>query len=48
MLYYHRIDTNEGIDPTKSNRSKECMICHFWLFRLGFKFQDLFVMVAMI
>ena len=40
MLYYHRIDTNEGIDPTKSNRSKECMICHYWFFNHGFKFRD--------
>ena len=23
MLYYKKIDTSEGIDPTKSNRSKE-------------------------
>ena len=23
MLYYDRIDISEGIDPTKSNRSKE-------------------------
>ena len=40
MLYYDRIDISEGIDPTKSNKSKECMICHYWFFNHGFKFQD--------
>ena len=40
MLYYNRIDISKGIDPTKSNRSKECMICHYWLFNHGFEFQD--------
>ena len=34
------IDKSEGIDPTKGNRSKECMICHYWFFNLEFKFQD--------
>ena len=36
----NRIDISEGIDPTKSNRSKECMICHYWFFNHGFRFQD--------
>ena len=27
MLYYDRIDLNEGIDLTKSNNGKECMVC---------------------
>ena len=40
MLYYDRIDISEGIDPTKSNRSKECAICHYWFFNHGFVFQD--------
>ena len=40
MLYYNRVDISEGINPTKSNRSKECMICHYWLFDHGFKVQD--------
>ena len=39
MLYYNRIDIIEGIDAAKSN-SKECMICHYWFFNHGFKFQD--------
>ena len=40
MLYYDRIDRSEGIDPTKSNKSRECMICHYWLFNHRFKFPD--------
>ena len=40
MLYYDRIDISKGIDPTKSNRSKECMICYYWFFNHEFKFQD--------
>ena len=40
MLYCDRIDTKEGNDLTKSNRCKECMICHHWLFSHGFKFED--------
>ena len=40
MLYYNRIYISEGIDSTKSNRSKECMICHYWFLNHGFKFQD--------
>ena len=37
---YERIDISEGIDIAKSNRSKECMICHYLFFKYGFKFQD--------
>ena len=40
MVYYDRIDISEGTDAIKSNRSKECMSCHFWFFIHGFKFQD--------
>ena len=40
MLYYDRIDISEGIDSTESNKSRECMICHYWFFNHGFKFQD--------
>ena len=38
MLYYDRIDISEGVDPTKSKKSKGCMICHYWFFNHGFKF----------
>ena len=40
MLYYDRIDRSEGIDPTKSNKSRECMISHYWFFNHRFKFAD--------
>ena len=40
MLYYDRIDISKGINLAKSNNSKECMICHYWFFNRGFKFQD--------
>ena len=39
-MYYKRIDISEGIHPTKSNSSKECMIWHYWFFNNEFKFQD--------
>ena len=38
MLQYARIDISEGIDINKTNKSKECMLCHYWYFRdVGFK-----------
>ena len=40
MLYYKRIDIGEEIDPTKSNKSKECMFRRYWFFNHGFKSQD--------
>ena len=32
MLQDERIDVSEGIDLKKSNKSKECDICHYWYF----------------
>ena len=32
MLQYDRIDISEGIDIDKTNKSKECKICHYWYF----------------
>ena len=32
MLKYDRIDISEGIDVGKTDRSKECMLCHYWYF----------------
>ena len=40
MLYYDGIYMREGIDPTKINISKECIICYHWFFHHGFMFQD--------
>ena len=30
ILEYDRIDISEGIDIDKTNKSKECNICHYW------------------
>ena len=32
MLEYDRIDISEGIDIDKTDKSKECNICHYWYF----------------
>ena len=40
MLYYDRIDLNEGIDVAKISNSKEYLVCHCMFFNHGFKFQD--------
>ena len=32
MLEYDRIDISERIDMDKTNKSKECDICHYWYF----------------
>ena len=40
MTNCYRNDLSEKIDVAKSNNSKKCIICHYWFFSLGFKFQD--------
>ena len=40
MLYYDRIDISGGIDVTKNNNSKRCMVCHSWYFNHGLKFHN--------
>ena len=40
MLYYGRIDISQGIDPTKGNNIKYCMVCCYWFFNHGFKNED--------
>ena len=47
MLYCNRIDISKGTDLGKSNKSKECMIGHYWFFNHGFEFQNLHAMVVM-
>ena len=32
MLQHDRLDVSEGIDVNKTNKSKECMLCHYWYF----------------
>ena len=39
-MCYDRIDLSKGIDPARCNSSKECMVCHYWVFNHGFEFQD--------
>ena len=34
------IELIEEIDLAKSNKSKECMICHYCFFNHGLNFQD--------
>ena len=36
-----RIDVSEGVDINKSDKSKECMVCYFWVFNdIYFEFQS--------
>ena len=32
MLKYDRIDITEDIDLDKTNKSRECMFCHYWYY----------------
>ena len=32
MLVNERIDISDGIDFDKSDKSKECVLCHYWYF----------------
>ena len=32
MLEYKKIDISDGIDVNESDKSKECMLCHYWYF----------------
>ena len=32
MIEYEKIDISEGVDINKTNKSKECMLCHYWFF----------------
>ena len=40
MLQYERTDLSDGIDLNKSDKLKECMICHYWYFKdIGNKYE---------
>ena len=39
MISYERLDKSECTDFNKSEESKECMICQYWHFKDGFKYQ---------
>ena len=32
MLEYEKIDISDRIDVNNSDKSKECMLCHYWYF----------------
>ena len=32
MIEHKRINMSERIDVDKTNKSKECMLCHYWYF----------------
>ena len=32
MLKHDKIDITEGIDLNKTNKSRECMFCHYWYY----------------
>ena len=32
MLVYEKIDISDGIDVDMSEKSKKCMLCHYWYF----------------
>ena len=32
MFKYERFDISDGIDVDMSDKSKECMFCHYWYF----------------
>ena len=39
MISYERFDKCDNIDFDKTEKSKECMTCHYWYFSDGFKCQ---------
>ena len=39
LISYERIDKSDSIDFNKSEKSKECRICHYFYFSDGFKYQ---------
>ena len=40
MLQFERINVFEGINLNKSDKSKECMICHYWYFKdIGYEYE---------
>ena len=47
MLQYERIDVSEGIGLNKSEKSKECIFCHYWYWYF-INMNHIFVMDVMI
>ena len=48
MLYYHKFDISEAIDPTKSNKSREYMIFHYFFLIMDSNFKIMYAMVVLI
>ena len=49
MLKYDRTDISEGIDVSKTDRSRECKFCHYWHFlNKNFIYGPFTLMVVMI
>ena len=41
MMQYKKIDVSERIDVNKISASKECELCHCWVFKdIGFKLEE--------
>ena len=48
MLCYDRIEVSGGIDVDKTNKSKECDLCHYWYFlHKGLNFNHMSTMGVM-
>ena len=42
MLIFKIIYDSEGIEFDKNNKSKDCMLCHYWFFKdKNFNFEEL-------
>ena len=39
MISYERIDKSNSINFNRTKESKECMICHYFYFSEGFRYQ---------
>ena len=40
IISYERIDKSDSIDFNRSEKSRECLICHYYYFSYGFKYQS--------
>ena len=41
MSQYIKINISEGVDLNKTSASKECKVCHYWLFKdIGFESEE--------
>ena len=41
MPQYIKINISDGVDLNKTSASKECKVCHYWLFKdIGFESEE--------